>query len=403
LLNITEAINQNLPTENLLSFYKETLAGELNIGRFLLFSNVKGNWDVILYYGVDLYDFQSIDFEKDLLPITDIEITIGKNNKFMFFDFVIPIYKDNEVIAYVLMGDIDNEEIGLSPSLVHLQFIQTLTNIIMVAIQNKDLMKKSLEQERMKKELEMAAQIQSMLVPSVNEMPNLKQILIRTFYQPHFEVGGDLFDVGEINKNEFYFCIADVSGKGISAAMIMSNFQANLRAQFKTNSKLEDIVNNLNSNVVKVSEGLHFVTMFIAKYNTLKQRLIYVNAGHNPPIFYDYHEKRISDLNIGCQGIGMLDTIPNIQIGKVRIRNKSKILCFTDGLSEYSIDNINDFGYFIAKEAMLKEETSLDNTFDYIIEKLSLNKQNKNIFDDVTLLGIEISPENLNLLKKFRV
>jgi len=403
LLDVTQAINENLPTDELLDKFKYILSSELNIGRFLLYSKITQKWDIILQYGIP-EEYQSrINIEDDLLPISSIEITISEqNDAFEVFDFVIPIFKSHDVFAYVLMGDIDNDQIGLSPTLRHLQFIQTLTNIIMVAIQNKELVRRSVVQERMKKELEMAAQIQSMLVPSVEKLPQIDEINIKPFYMSHFEVGGDLYDFGEISKNEVYFCIADVSGKGMSAAMIMSNFQANLRAQFQNKKiTLEQIAENLNENVIKVSEGLHFVTMFLAKYNITSQRLIYVNAGHIPPILFDYKTKKSVLLSEGCTGIGMLDKLPTVQVGKIRVKNKSKILCFTDGLSEYSIGEKQDYGYFVIKDAMSNGALNMNQTLDFIVSKLNLTKENLNVFDDVTMLGVEIFPENV-FLKKFK-
>lgn len=403
LLNITQVINENLPTEELLKTFEHILFEQLNIGRFLLYSNLEKEGQIMLHYGLDPKDFLKIDYEKHLKPITSIEITIGEGSEpFDVFDFVIPIFKNNHVIAFILMGDIDNEQIGISPSLRHLQFIQTLTNIIMVAVQNKELVRQSVVQERMKKELEMAAQIQSMLVPSVSSFPNRKSVKIKSFYMSHFEVGGDLYDFGQISKNEVYFCIADVSGKGMSAAMIMSNFQANLRAQFHTKKiTLEEIVQNLNLNVIKVSEGFHFVTMFLAKYNTLTQKLIYVNAGHLPPILFDFKLQRTQLLKEGCPGIGMLDEIPKIEVGKIRIKNISKLLCFTDGLSEYSIDNKEDYGYFVAQDAMSNPALDISQTINFISQNLNLTKENNAVFDDVTILGVQFEPENI-IMHKFK-
>jgi len=394
LLDITKAINNNEPIDSLLNWFKELLAKELNIGKLLLFSNLEKEWRLWLDYGSENEDI-NIEIVKELLKITEIEITIGeKNHSFKNFDFIIPIYKDSKVIAYILLGDVDNEKIGLSPSIQHLQFIQTLTNIIMVAIQNRDLVKQSVVQERMKKELEMAAEIQEKLVPSVESLPNHKKIRFFPFYMSHYEVGGDLFDAGYINKKEIYFCIADVSGKGMSAAMLMSNFQANLRALF-INSKLtsfKKIVKSLNENIIKASKGMHFVTMFLAKFNLVTNVLTYVNAGHLPPILYDYKSKKSILLREGCPGIGMLDEIPSIKIKKINIRNKSKILCFTDGLSEYSIDGQNDYGLMVAKRTMNRFDLDIKETIQLIIDKLSINKQNSMIFDDITMLGLDFFP-----------
>ncbi|MEA3450825.1 MAG: serine/threonine protein phosphatase, partial [Bacteroidota bacterium] len=191
LLNITQAINKNAPIDELLENYKRLLSTELNIGKFILFSNLEEKWKLWLAYGVSDSDFNNVDIEKNLLPIKTIEITLGEEiENFKTFDFIIPIYKNDDVIAYILIGDVDNEKIGLSPSIRNLHFIQTLSNIIMVAIQNKKLIEQSVEQERMKKELEMASAIQSMLVPSPENIPQRKQIQIIPFYMSHFEVGG---------------------------------------------------------------------------------------------------------------------------------------------------------------------------------------------------------------------
>ncbi|MEA3452430.1 MAG: PP2C family protein-serine/threonine phosphatase, partial [Bacteroidota bacterium] len=210
-------------------------------------------------------------------------------------------------------------------------------------------------------------------------------------------------DFGEISKNEVYFCIADVSGKGISAAMIMSNFQANLRAQFrnKKRTSFTQIVKNLNNNILKVSKGSHFVTMFLAKYHIIKKRLTFVNAGHLPPILYDYKTKKTKLLKKGCTGIGMLDEIPSVKIGKIRLKNKSKLLCFTDGLSEYSIDNHEDYGHYVAEKAMQNPNLDIEQTINKIVEDIDINKKNTQIFDDVSILGVQFNT-NENIFKKLK-
>ena len=107
------------------------------------------------------------------------------------------------------------------------------------------------------------------------------------FYRPHFEVGGDYYDVVKMGKDQFGFCIADVSGKGISAALLMSNFQASLRALFTKEISLYQLIEKLNERVFDTAKGEKFITLFIARYNVVTRTLEYVNAGHNPPIFYN--------------------------------------------------------------------------------------------------------------------
>src|SRR4030042_5054330 len=190
--------------------------------------------------------YETIDVERDLLPIQDISfITSSPNKTLDAFDIVIPVIHKNVSIAYVIIGDIEEGE-GVSPIIKHLNFIQTLTNIIVVAIENIRLFKESLRQEAVKKELELASKMQNMLIPNSSILPKNDKIFMTAFYLPHFDVGGAYYDYIQLSKNEFGFCIADVSGKGMSAALLMSNFQANLRALFTHDVTLDALIEKLN-------------------------------------------------------------------------------------------------------------------------------------------------------------
>ena len=107
-----------------------------------------------------------------------------------------------------------------------IKFIQALSNIIIVAIENKKLVRKQLPQESFRKEFEIASDVQQFLFP--DKLPNTDLLKIEASYFPHDMVGGDYYDYIPINKNQFLICVADVSGKGIPAALMMSNFQASL-------------------------------------------------------------------------------------------------------------------------------------------------------------------------------
>ncbi len=109
---------------------------------------------------------------------------------------------------YVFIGDIEEEGEGMSPVLKHLNFIQTFSSIIIVAIENIRLFKESLRQEALKKELELAARMQKMLIPDNSQMPKNPKIIVHGFYFPHYEVGGDYYDCLKIvrNQNRILYC-----------------------------------------------------------------------------------------------------------------------------------------------------------------------------------------------------
>ena len=229
-----------------------------------------------------------------------------------------------------------------------------------------------------------------MLIQELDEIENIKQISVQGFYLPHFEVGGDYFDIFNLNNKEIAFCIADVSGKGISAALLMSNFQANMRALFTSSVHLTDIVLVLNERVMKSVKGEKFITLFIARYNTETKELRYINAGHNPPMLYNKKTKELKYLTEGCIGLGMMEAIETIEEGDVEILDDSKLLCYTDGLTE--IDEVDEVSSSIETvEQCLKSEKSIKDTFAEMIEKMNINKSNKEIFDDITMLGIDFN------------
>lgn len=388
LLTITKAINANLSTEELLTRYETILREDLNIGKILIFKYEK-EWNLILSSGCSKEIIKRISVEDDLLGHDEISfITASPNPTLRVFDNIIPVVNNNVPIAFVLIGDIDEEKEGVSPTIKHLHFIQTLSNIIMVAIENIRLYSESLKQEAMKKELELASKMQSMLIPDRSVLPNNDKILVSTFYHPHQEVGGDYYDFIQLNKDEFGFCIADVSGKGISAALLMSNFQANLRALFTMEMPLLEIIKKLNERVMASAKGEKFITLFIAKYSYKTRILEYVNAGHNPPIFYNIEKKEMLFLREGCVGMGMLDEIPTLKSGSLKIEQKSKLFCYTDGLVELVDEKGVTFGTKQI-EKNLANEKDIDHNISTIVKQQKVLEDNAAIFDDISIIGIE--------------
>lgn len=391
LLEITQAINENLSISHLLKRYETILKDELNIGKIALFK-LNENWDTILTTGIEKSDVANIDVEQDLLHVKEISfVTSSPNERLKGFDIIIPVFTQDTPLAYVLIGDIDEEGEGVSPTIKHLHFIQTISNVIIVAIENIRLFNESLRQEAMKKELELASRMQSMLIPENSTLPQNMHVRFDAFYHPHFSVGGDYYDCIALNEDEVGFCIADVSGKGISAAILMSNFQANLRALFTSEIPLGQLVIKLNERVMASAKGEKFLTIFVGKYIISRNELMYINAGHNPPILYEKKKKKLKLLREGCVGMGMLDNIPNIDIGACTIGEPSKLLCYTDGLVELVDEEGVEFGTENI-ERHLSNTRSIQHNIKEIIEDQGILSGNQAIFDDITILGIDFKP-----------
>lgn len=388
LLDVAQTINENHSVEDLMQEFETLMREELGVSKILVYTLDEGRWNTILSCGVMREQENNIDVEADLIHIKKItSLGFEENSHLDGFDAVLPLYHNYKLTGYVLVGDNGTED-GISPTIRNLKFIQILSNLIIVFIQNKKMQQKLIHQETIKKELEIAQGVQQNLVPSNQEIIPSSYVNIKSLYYPHLEVGGDYYDVIRLSRHSIGFCIADVSGKGIGAAILMSNFQAMVRALFNSHVSLKKLTAELNKRVSQNTTYDKFITLFIGRYNTITGKLSYINAGHLPPIVWNEKKKEMIELERGCIGLGMLDTIPGLEVGTVKISKGSKLIAFTDGLVEIDEGNRVQSSFDQLKK-ILRETSSIDETMEQIKDMVTQNKDEGLIFDDVSVLGIE--------------
>ncbi|ADR20625.1 hypothetical protein MATR_17500 [Marivirga tractuosa] len=387
LLEITQAINENLPENSLYKIYNFTLRANLKLGKLMLVVQDKKEWELKLSFGtdkdytkIDESAYQLVDKRKILFPADLID------SPFDEFEVAIPVFHKNELLAVVFLGGVANsEERELIEN--HLNFIQALTNIIMVAIENKKMARERLEQEVYAKEMEIAKKVQQLLFPK--SLPESSNFSIDAHYSPHHTVGGDYYDWLSIDEHRKIICIADVSGKGVPAALLMSNFQASLRTLLRKTSDLEEVIHDLNHQVFESANGENFITFFIALIDLKEKKLTYVNAGHNPP-FLMSSNGRIEKLETGTLVLGALREIPFLEIGTTDIDKTQTLLLYTDGLTEAFNEKEEEFGPERVMDILNKNITakpslilsSILNEIDAFIGKRALS-------DDITLLACQ--------------
>lgn len=346
LLEITNAINLNQDVEQLTRIYEFILKEQLGYDRFVLF-NLQDKWNLLSRVGVKS-KVKEIDVLNELSRFKDITVIESSHSPLLAeFDIVVPVFHKEKPLAYLLIAGLRSESIKLSDRLVYMSFVQTLTNIMVVAIENKRMTRLSLKQERLKKELEVASEMQKLLFPS--DLPSNRRMDISAKYKARHEVGGDYYDFIPLGDEEYIICIADVSGKGISAAMLMANFQATIRTLFKYQRfDLEFLLEELNKKVMRSAKGEKFITFFIAHYKAHTRELKYVNAGHNHPFLTN--GRKVESLNKGCIGLGMLDELPFIETGKIHLKPNTTLVLYTDGVVELE----NETGEFFGVERLVK-------------------------------------------------
>jgi phosphoserine phosphatase RsbU/P len=162
-----------------------------------------------------------------------------------------------------------------------LQVLTLLAGLIAVKITTTRLTESQRERELLEQELNRAAQIQRSLLPkSLPEVPGYEILALQT---PCRQVGGDLYEVMHLPDGKLILVVGDVSGKGMGAAILMSNVSATLRLLAEEDLPLLTLIRRLNLQVQRATEPMHFVTLFIGRLDPESGRLEYVNAGHNPP------------------------------------------------------------------------------------------------------------------------
>ena len=388
LLEITQAINSNLSEDSLYKIYNFTLRSNLNIRKLALFV-LDDEWECKVQFGTTC-NYHEVKLLPEFKTIQNIShLRTFKDCEFREFDLIIPVAHKSHTLALVFVGGLERNAISYE-SEDGVKFIQALSNIIIVAIENKKLARKQLEQEALRKELEIASDVQQFLFPE--RLPNTTMLKVEASYLPHDRVGGDYYDYIPINKNQFLICVADVSGKGIPAALMMSNFQASLRTLVRLTPNLVDIIEALNYQVLENTKGEKFITFFAAIYDLTLKTMIYVNSGHNPPILWDKkHGLRL--LEEGSTVLGAMHPLPFLNEGFITDLDDFLLFCYTDGLTETVNEDGNQYGveklinYFESDHTYMK---NLKTIHQDIIVSLDQFKGRNGYNDDITILSCRV-------------
>jgi sigma-B regulation protein RsbU (phosphoserine phosphatase) len=389
LLEITQAINSNLPEESLYKIYNFTLRSNLNIEKLALFV-LDEEWECKVNFGSKkkFNNSHIIPAFKTIQDITHLK-EFEEACDLAVFDIIIPVTHKDNTLALVFVGGLDKN----STQYQHedgIKFIQALSNIIIVAIENKKLARRQLEQEAFRKELEIASDVQQFLFPE--KLPDTELLKVEASYLPHDLIGGDYYDYIPINKNQFLLCVADVSGKGIAAALMMSNFQASLRTLLRQTPNLTDIIEALNYQVMENTKGEKFITFFAAIYDIRLKTMVYVNSGHNPPILWS-KKHGIRMLEEGSTVLGAMHPLPFLNEGFVTDLDEFLLFCYTDGLTETVNADGKEFGveflidYFSKPETYVKD---LKTIHQDIIVSLDTFKGRMGYHDDITILSCRV-------------
>ena len=384
LLTITQAINDNIAESGLYEMYHSFLSWEMEVKKMALYVSIDGKWTCPTHIGIapELIKMDIADKLQHYQRMKNLEE--DKDHPLIEeFDIVIPVLHKSTPIAYTFIGGFGNDD----DMYQQIQFITTITNVIAVAIENKRLFKRQIVQERFKKEMELAIEIQQMLIPSV--LPQGDDYEFSSIYKPHLGVGGDYFDFVDLDEDTFAFCIADISGKGVSAALLMANFQANFKVLIKKRENFHSLIQELNQAVIRITNGDKFLTFFVGEYDKITKELTYVNAGHNPPVMIN--DDKVTLLQQGCTILGSFPKIPTIEVGKEIIEPGTMIVTYTDGITDVQNKADDYFDEKLLIKFAIEHHHLTANLFnEKLMDTIDEFKKDEVYPDDITVLTCKI-------------
>ena len=217
-----------------------------------------------------------------------------------------------------------------------------------LAITNARLYSKAIEGARMTEQMRLAGFIQRKMIPE--KAPQIPGLDIAAKYIPCFDVGGDFYDFLQIDENRIAISIADVMGKGMPAALMMSCFRSAVRAYAgieNTGRTIEGIINKLNRMICVECTSGEFITFFYAVIDAKEKTVTYCNCGHEPTVLI--RDEQTIDLDKGGLVLGV-DPKADYEIETLDLKDDDCLLFFTDGL----IDAVNFDGDLWGKENLLK-------------------------------------------------
>lgn len=296
-----------------------------------------------------------------------------------------PITKLTETAQEISRGDLDKTIYLEEPSeLVKLakSFNKMKTDI---KKQLTELSEITLEKERMASELAIAKTIQDSALPK--DFPQDESFELVASMTPAREVGGDFYDFFPIDENHYAFVIADVSGKGITAALYMMSAKTAIKNMLQAGYNIEGAINKANKAICENNVEGMFVTAFIGIIDLATGEMQYINAGHCSPLLKNEADYQYFDTFMNL----VLGAFPeyNYKSGKTVLKPNNRLFLYTDGVTEAQTKNMKMYGNERLQKALNQKDMSLSETLNHIHKSIKTFVRGAPQFDDVTMLALE--------------
>jgi sigma-B regulation protein RsbU (phosphoserine phosphatase) len=267
------------------------------------------------------------------------------------------------------------------------EFLNTISLHMALALENARLHREMVEKKRLERELQLARGIQRNLLPEAP--PVVAGFDIAVSNEPCFEVGGDYYDFLTMGPNTLLLVVADVEGKGVSSAMVMSNLQATLRALVMHLHSLEAIALSLNEMILADTRSGKFLSCFLGLVDTAHGGLHFINAGHVPPLVLR-RTGETDSLEAGGMPIGLFPAV-EYERGSVKLHPGDILLCCTDGIGEAANTDGDEFGAErLAATARLYQHLSASEMCQNVVRDVDEFSRGGPHIDDKVLMVVKV-------------
>lgn len=308
-----------------------SVIGQFLVSKYAVLTFIEGD-NKILESKFPDHHLQDALKNEDLLQIenslSNHEIEKKYNSLFKLgVEVIVPMQLQGNTKGLILLGKRINNQ-GYSES--DIEFIYSIGSLAIISLENRRLFKEALAKQRMEEELEIARGIQRNLLPA--KIPVYDGYDLAVMNITSQQVGGDYYDIIELDKNTFCVAIADVSGKGVPAALLMANLQAFMKTTCSQGMQLEEATALINDLISENTSDGRFITFFWAILDNEKRTLNYVNAGHNHPLLI--RDGKIQKLDKGGIILGVMKTMLPYDSESIKLEKDDVVLLFTDGITE---------------------------------------------------------------------
>ncbi len=385
LFDLSKEFNASVDRDQITRLFKFTLLGQLFVRRFFLILNRPDKPMLVSWNGLgrvlneqEMRDLFTL--EKDIIMIDDRVRSKLPFLAEMQIHLLLKLHNDGGDPAIIGLGKRAN---GLDFEQTDFNFLISIGNLALMSIQKTYLLEDRIEKERLEEELHIARTIQQKLLP--DNVPDVKGLDVAAKNVPSYQVGGDYYDLIRDERGALTMAIADVTGKGVPASLLMANLQSVLHVLHPFDIGMEEATGQINALIYQNTPSDKFISFFWGRYNPDNGVLEYVNAGHNPPLLIPGRGNP-QLLTEGGVLLGAMPTLMPYKTGTVRLKPGDILVLYTDGITEAMNQSGEEYDEtrlleFVSENRELEPEALIEGIISDVKSFSS-----DNIGDDLTMI-----------------